>query len=141
MVKDARVSDAGDHEREPFIHLAGVSKTYRSGRKEHLAISDATFDVMPGELVSLVGPSGCGKIHAAEDPGRPACRTTAATVRIGSATHPFDPARDIGMVFQAPLLLKWRRILDNVLLPAETARAADGRGARARARTAGAGRA
>ena len=41
------------------------------------------------------------------------------TVRIGSATHPFDPARDIGMVFQAPLLLKWRRILDNVLLPAE----------------------
>jgi NitT/TauT family transport system ATP-binding protein len=41
------------------------------------------------------------------------------TVRLGSDTHPFDPARDIGMVFQAPLLLKWRRILDNVLLPAE----------------------
>src|SRR5262249_46025109 len=31
----------------------------------------------------------------------------------------FDPARDVGMVFQQPLLLKWRRILDNVLLPAE----------------------
>ncbi len=31
--------------REPFIHLAGVTKVYRSGRKEHLAISDATFDV------------------------------------------------------------------------------------------------
>ena len=46
---------------EPFIHLAGVTKVYRSGRKEHLAISDATFDVMPGELVALVGPSGCGK--------------------------------------------------------------------------------
>jgi len=103
---------------EPFIHLAGVSKVYRSGRKEHLAISDATFDVMPGELVALVGPSGCGKstllkilagLHG-HDQG---------TVRIGSATHPFDPARDIGMVFQSPLLLKWRRILDNVLLPAE----------------------
>jgi NitT/TauT family transport system ATP-binding protein len=40
-------------------------------------------------------------------------------VRIGSASHPFDPARDVGMVFQAPLLLKWRRILANVLLPAE----------------------
>jgi ABC-type lipoprotein export system ATPase subunit len=46
---------------EPFIRLKGVSKTYRSGRKEHPAVSDATFDVMPGELVSLVGPSGCGK--------------------------------------------------------------------------------
>ena len=32
---------------------------------------------------------------------------------------PFDPARDIGMVFQQALLLKWRTVLDNVLLPAE----------------------
>ena len=99
---------------EAFIHLSGVSKRYG----KHLAISDATFDVMPGELVALVGPSGCGKstllkilagLHA-HDGG---------DVRIGSASHPFDPARDIGMVFQAPLLLKWRRILDNVVLPAE----------------------
>ncbi|HLT27965.1 MAG TPA: ATP-binding cassette domain-containing protein, partial [Zeimonas sp.] len=103
---------------EPFIHLANVRKVYRSGGNEHLAISDATFDVMPGELVSLVGPSGCGKstllkVLAGLHPH------DAGEVRIGSATHPFDPARDIGMVFQAPLLLKWRRILDNVLLPAE----------------------
>ena len=88
---------------EPFIHLAGVTKVYRSGRKEHLAISDATFDVMPGELVSLVGPSGCGK-------------STLLKVLAGLHGH---PAKDIGMVFQSPLLLKWRRILDNVLLPAE----------------------
>jgi NitT/TauT family transport system ATP-binding protein len=103
---------------EPFIHLRGVSKVYRRGRTEHLAISDATFDVMPGELVSLVGPSGCGKstllkILAGLLPH------DAGEVRIGSAAHSFDPSRDVGMVFQAPLLLKWRRILDNVLLPAE----------------------
>ena len=73
---------------------------------------------MPGELVSLVGPSGCGKstllkvlagLHA-HDGGE---------LKMGSATHSFDPSRDVGMVFQAPLLLKWRRILENVLLPAE----------------------
>ena len=103
---------------EPFIRLKGVSKTYRSGRKEHLAVSDATFDVMPGELVSLVGPSGCGKstllkILAGLHPH------DGGELRIGSATHPFDPARDVGMVFQQPLLLKWRRVIDNVLLPAE----------------------
>ena len=43
----------------------------------------------------------------------------AGEVRIGSAAQPFDPGRDVGMVFQQPLLLKWRRIIDNVLLPAE----------------------
>jgi NitT/TauT family transport system ATP-binding protein len=43
----------------------------------------------------------------------------AGEVTMGSATHSFDPSRDVGMVFQAPLLLKWRRILENVLLPAE----------------------
>jgi NitT/TauT family transport system ATP-binding protein len=103
---------------EPFISLAGVRKFYRKGEEEHLAISDATFDVFPGELISLVGPSGCGKstllkilagLHS-HDGGE---------LRMGSRTHPFDPSRDVGMVFQAPILLKWRRILDNVLLPAE----------------------
>ena len=100
--------------REPFIHLAGVRKLYGS----HPAIQDASFDVMPGELVSLVGPSGCGKstllkVLAGLHPH------DGGEVRIGSPSHPFDPSKDVGMVFQAPLLLKWRRILENVLLPAE----------------------
>jgi len=103
---------------EPFIHLAGVKKIYRTRGADFLAVSEATFDVEAGELVSLVGPSGCGKttllkilagLHSHE----------AGDVQIGSSAQPFDPSRDIGMVFQQPLLLKWRRVIDNVLLPAE----------------------
>jgi NitT/TauT family transport system ATP-binding protein len=102
----------------PFIRLEGVRKTYRRARTEHLAISEASFDVGSGELVSLVGPSGCGKTTilrmlaglTAPDSG---------SLRIGNEAEPFDPARDVGMVFQQPLLLKWRRVLANVLLPAE----------------------
>ena len=103
---------------EPFIRLRNVRKAYRRGRAEFLAISDATFDVMPGELVSLVGPSGCGKSTLLKIlAGLHGC--DGGEVRIGSSAHGFDPSRDVGMVFQAPLLLKWRRILENVLLPAE----------------------
>ena len=102
----------------PFIHLARVQKVYRTRGAELLAISEATFDVAAGELVSLVGPSGCGKttllkILAGLQP------YDAGELTIGSPAQPFDPSRDIGMVFQQPLLLKWRRVIDNVLLPAE----------------------
>src|SRR5207244_3408293 len=76
-----------------------------------------TFDVGAGELVALVGPSGCGKTTLLKILA--GLHDHAGEVRIGSATQPFDPARDIGMVFQQPLLLKWRRVIDNVVLPAE----------------------
>lgn len=102
----------------PFIRLSGVRKTYRGRGGDFLAVSDVSFDVGEGELVSLVGPSGCGKTTVLKilaglyghDGG---------TVEIGNAEAPFDPARDVGMVFQQPLLLKWRRVIENVLLPAE----------------------
>lgn len=103
---------------EPFIRLENVRKTYKGRGQDFLAVSDVTLSIRAGELVSLVGPSGCGKttllkilagLHSYEQ----------GTVQIGNAAVPFDPSRDIGMVFQQALLLKWRRILDNVLLPAE----------------------
>ncbi|PWS38140.1 ABC transporter ATP-binding protein [Falsiroseomonas bella] len=101
---------------EPFLSLRGVSKTYRTGGRETVAVSDASFDLGDGEFLALVGPSGCGKstllkILAGLHPH------DGGELRIGHAG--FDPGRDIGVAFQAPLLLKWRRVLDNVMLPAE----------------------
>jgi NitT/TauT family transport system ATP-binding protein len=103
---------------EPFIELSNVKKTYRTGGREHLAVSDVSMNVAEGEMVSLVGPSGCGKttvlkmLAGLHEPDT-------GTVRIGTSMNPFDPGRDVGMVFQQALLLKWRTILENVLLPAE----------------------
>ena len=103
---------------QAFIRLNRVRKTYRTQDEEFLAVSDVSLDIEEGELVSLVGPSGCGKstllkilagLHGFDS----------GTVDIGNPANPFTPGRDIGMVFQQPLLLKWRRVIDNVVLPAE----------------------
>jgi NitT/TauT family transport system ATP-binding protein len=103
---------------EPFIRVEGLRKIYRKRGEEFLAISDASFEVAPGELVSLVGPSGCGKTTLLKILAGLQGYDSGA-VHIGSASNPFDRSRDVGMVFQQALLLKWRRVLQNVLLPAE----------------------
>jgi NitT/TauT family transport system ATP-binding protein len=114
---DARAGNAASTAGEPFIRLDNVRKVYHGGGEEFLAVSNVTMTVSEGELVSLVGPSGCGKttvlkilagLHG-HDGGE---------VQIGAGNR-LTPGRDIGMVYQQALLLKWRPILDNVLLPAE----------------------
>jgi NitT/TauT family transport system ATP-binding protein len=102
----------------PFIRIDRMRKSYGTPGHGILAVSDVTFDVQNGEFVSLLGPSGCGKstllkivaglIH--QDEG---------ALAIGNTGNPFNASRDIGMVFQQPLLLKWRTVMENVLLPAE----------------------
>jgi NitT/TauT family transport system ATP-binding protein len=102
---------------DAFIRIRNVSKTYKSQGGDTLAVSDVTLDVEASEMVSLVGPSGCGKTTILKILA--GLHDYDGTVTIGTPEHPFDAGRDVGMVFQQPLLLKWRRILENVLLPAE----------------------
>jgi len=101
-----------------IIRLQGVRKTYHTRETDVLAVSDVTMEVKEGDFVSLVGPSGCGKttvLKVIADLIEP----DEGSVQIGSQFASVDRSRDIGMVFQQALLLKWRRIIDNVLLPAE----------------------
>ncbi len=86
-----------------------------SGAVEALRDIDLTVD--RGELVAIVGPSGCGKSTLLRIIAglRPASRG-----RVEVDGRPvIRPIPSVGMVFQAPVLLKWRSIESNVLLPAE----------------------
>ncbi len=102
-----------------MIVLDGVGMTYRAETGAVEALRDISLSVPAGEFLALVGPSGCGKSTLLRICAglRPPSRG-----RVCVAGHPVTgPLADVGMVFQAPVLLRWRRILDNVLLPAELA--------------------
>ncbi len=82
------------------------------------ALRDVSFDVREGELVSLIGPSGCGKttllycISGLEP---------VAEGRILLDGKPVEGPRsgEVGLVFQKAVLLGWRTVIENVLLPIE----------------------
>src|SRR5262245_17950623 len=83
------------------------------------ALRDISLAVTQGELVALVGPSGCGKSTLLRIISGLRAATTGHVEVAGHRV--LRPLSEVGMVFQSPVLLKWRRVLDNVLLPAELA--------------------
>nr|WP_283949877.1 ABC transporter ATP-binding protein [Limobrevibacterium gyesilva] len=81
------------------------------------ALEAIDLSIAEGELVAIVGPSGCGKstllrILAGLLPPSEG-EASLAGRRIDG------PRRDIGVVFQTPVLFPWRSILDNALLPVD----------------------
>jgi NitT/TauT family transport system ATP-binding protein len=100
------------------IRLEHVEKTYRTRRGDLVrAVEDITLEVGENEFVTLVGASGCGKstllkLVAGLTPA------TGGTIHIRGATVR-EPFPDVGFVFQQPVLLPWRSVLDNVLFSVE----------------------
>jgi NitT/TauT family transport system ATP-binding protein len=105
----------------PVIQARRLNKSYsaRDGRTV-VALQDVDFEIGKGELVTVVGPSGCGKstllkIIAGILPGG-----SGELDLLGQPVR--GPSRNIGVVFQAPVLLPWRNALENVLLPIDVQR-------------------
>jgi len=99
------------------IVLDRVGMTYRADSGPVEALREISFTVARGELVALVGPSGCGKSTLLRIVAGLRPPTTGAVAVDGRAVR--GPIAAVGMVFQAPVLLRWRTVRDNVLLPAE----------------------
>jgi NitT/TauT family transport system ATP-binding protein len=102
------------------IHIEGLDKTYASKHGRITALAQVDLTIRHNEFITLVGPSGCGKstllklIGALIRPSRGVLLYDGATLT--------RPPRDVGIVFQEPVLLPWRDVLGNVLLPAEILR-------------------
>ncbi len=107
------------------IHIEGLSKRYGSGDTAVLALKDVNMRVAPGEVVGLIGPSGSGKstllkcLGAVIDP-------TTGRMTLGDEVifdgdwkvHDLRALRrdKIGFVFQAPYLIPFLDVIDNVAL-------------------------
>jgi NitT/TauT family transport system ATP-binding protein len=102
------------------IALTAVGKSYVRNGRAIPAVDDVSLDVAPGEFWSIVGPSGCGKstllmmIAGLYTP-------TSGSVRVDGAEVQ-RPLANVGMVFQRDVLLEWRTVLGNVMLPIEVKR-------------------
>ena len=100
-------STLGGRSRAAVLSFTDVSKTFPDGT---FALGSTTFDVAPGEFVTIVGPSGCGKstlLRVASGLDSPST---------GTVTVDRD---SLGYVFQDATLLPWRTVSRNVELLAE----------------------
>lgn len=99
------------------VRISDLSKTYKTRRDEIEAIRAVDMDVRETEFVSILGPSGCGKSTLLMAVGG-LLPITGGRIEIAEQAVT-GPRRDTGVVFQSPVLMPWRSILNNVLFPIE----------------------
>jgi NitT/TauT family transport system ATP-binding protein len=100
-----------------MLEFRNVSKDFYSRSGTVRALSGVSIDIQERDFCSLVGPSGCGKstlLHLAAGLEKP----TAGDISLGG-TPVKGPQTQIGIVFQRPVLLPWRSVLDNVIIQQE----------------------
>lgn len=102
---------------ENLIEIKSVSHAYRT-KSGHLPVLDGlTLAVPQSGFCAVVGPSGCGKSTLT--------RLVAGLMTPDSGEvwlhgeRVTSPRKTVGMAFQNPVMLEWRNILENVILPLE----------------------
>lgn len=101
----------------PLLEFDRIGLEYPFEQSTRTIIQEITLSVQPGEFVTFVGPSGCGKTSilrmvsglSPTKIGELRCHGKSVT----------KPLKNVGIAFQNPVLMPWRRTIDNVLLPLE----------------------
>ena len=102
---------------KPVLKVRDVCLSYHTLSGETPALSHISFDLMPGEFLSIVGPSGCGKstllnlIAGLLSPESGSVTLDEKKISAGST--------EVGYMLQKDHLLEWRSIYRNILLGLE----------------------
>ncbi|MGA0777780.1 MAG: ABC transporter ATP-binding protein [Gemmobacter sp.] len=100
-----------------LIEIKGVTHAYRTAAGPLPVLENLDIAVPEGEFCAVVGPSGCGKstltrlVAGLMRPDRGEVWLHGELVR--------SPRKTVGMAFQNPVMLEWRTVLQNVILPLE----------------------
>ena len=100
-----------------LIEISNVRHAYATQSGPLPVLDGLDLSVSEGGFVAVVGPSGCGKstltklVAGLMKPDMGEVRLHGDVVK--------GPRSTVGMAFQNPVLLEWRSILKNVLLPLE----------------------
>ena len=81
------------------------------------ALDKLSFEARDREFLTIVGPSGCGKSTTLRLIAGLSTPTGGLITVHGQEVH--GPVPGAAMVFQSPVLLPWRRTMDNILFTAE----------------------
>jgi NitT/TauT family transport system ATP-binding protein len=101
-----------------LIVVSSLEKTYATrGRTQVHALAGISVEIGAGEFITIVGQSGCGKTTLLKILAGLLQRSAGNVTLRGQPVD--EPSRDIGIVFQDPVLLPWRTVFDNVMLPVE----------------------
>ena len=95
------------------ITIRGIRKTFGAEPGAIVALDGIDLDIKPGEFVAVVGPSGCGKSTLLRIIAGLAPATAGSVSVFGKEVS--GPVTECGIVFQQPILLDWRTIIENVL--------------------------
>lgn len=99
-----------------MIDIVRAGKTFESQDGEFIpALADTSLSIAQDEFIAVVGPSGCGKSTLLRLVAG-LIRPTRGTIRV-DGLEVLAPSSDVGIVFQAPTLLPWTNVLNNVLFP------------------------
>lgn len=107
-------------DRKPIINIDSVGKVYAPETANPVrALDDININIYENEFVSVIGPSGCGKTTLLKCIGD-IIDPTSGEIRVGDGTAADGRQNNqISFFFQEDVLLPWRTVMENVLLPLE----------------------
>ena len=101
-----------------YIRIDSASKSFTTRSGENIvALSEIDLSIDKGKFVTLVGPSGCGKSTLLRMIGGLINKSSGSVAISGEEVN--GPTSGIGMVFQSPVLLPWRTVMENVTVAAD----------------------